>query len=179
MLVGGEKVSLGGRIGRDVLAGAGELEVASTIGSSLTTYTKRMTLLAPAHVAGDVRAHGLEQKDHVVVSPGAVIGGELVTELEKMPHQREPLSDRALLRLAAAVVRRRVHRRPRVAVDGARAAPRDVPGRGRRAAQQRIRHDRAGGHADHRAAGLRHGDRHSARCDRVCSRGASAFISPR
>jgi hypothetical protein len=95
VLVGGEKVSLGGRIGRDALAGAEDLEVSSTIGSSLTTYSKRMTLLAPARVTGDVHAHGLEQKDHVVVSPGAVIGGELVTELEKMPqHQNRYLTGR-------------------------------------------------------------------------------------
>lgn len=83
MLVGGEKVTLAGRVGRDVLGGAEELEVASTIGGVLTSYSKRMTLLAPARIAGDVRAHGVEKKDHVVVSPGAVIGGQLITELDK------------------------------------------------------------------------------------------------
>src|SRR5262249_34926293 len=66
--------------------GAGDsLEVASTVGGALTAYTKHLTLLAPARIAGDVNAHGLERKDHVVVSPGAVIGGELKTTLEKMP----------------------------------------------------------------------------------------------
>jgi hypothetical protein len=84
VLVGGEKVTLAGRVGHDVLGGGEELEVASTIGGALTTYSKRMTLLAPAHVAGDVHAHGVEKKDHVVVSPGAVIGGQLITELDKM-----------------------------------------------------------------------------------------------
>jgi len=84
VLVGGEKVTLAGRVGHDVLGGAEELEVASTIGGALTSYSKRMTLLAPAHIAGDVHAHGVEKKDHVVVSPGAVIGGQLITELDKM-----------------------------------------------------------------------------------------------
>ncbi len=83
VLVGGEKVSLAGSVGHDVLGGAEELEVASTIGGGLTSYSKRMTLLAPAHINGDVRAHGVEKKDHVVVSPGAVIGGQLITELDK------------------------------------------------------------------------------------------------
>jgi hypothetical protein len=84
VLVGGEKVTLAGRVGHDVLGGAEELELASTIGGALTTYSKRMTLLAAAHIAGDVHAHGVEKKDHVVVSPGAVIGGQLITELDKM-----------------------------------------------------------------------------------------------
>lgn len=87
VLVGGSKVSIAGRVGRDVLVGAEELEVAATIGNTLTAYTKRVTLLAPARITGDVRAHGLEEKDHVVVSPGAVIGGELITELQKLPHE--------------------------------------------------------------------------------------------
>src|SRR4030095_147149 len=64
VLVGGEKVTLAGHVGHDVLGGADELEVASTIGGGLTTYSKRMTLLAPAHIAGDVHAHGVEKKDH-------------------------------------------------------------------------------------------------------------------
>ena len=42
MLVGGEKVALAGRVGHDVLGGGEELEVASTIGGALTTYSKRM-----------------------------------------------------------------------------------------------------------------------------------------
>jgi len=75
-------------VGRDVLGAAETLEVAATIGGTLSAYTKRLTLLAPAHVKGDVRAHGLERKDHVVVSPGAVIGGELTTTLEKVPGQQ-------------------------------------------------------------------------------------------
>ncbi len=86
-LVGGERVNLAGRIGRDVLGGAEELEVASTIGGALSAHTERMTLLAPARIGGDVRAYGLERKDHVTVSPGAVIGGQLVTELEKLPNR--------------------------------------------------------------------------------------------
>ena len=85
VLVGGEKVALAGRIGRDVFGAATSLEVASTVGGALTAYTKEMTLLAPARIAGDVNAHGLERKDHVVVAPGAVIGGELKTTLDKMP----------------------------------------------------------------------------------------------
>jgi hypothetical protein len=88
VLVGGEKVTLAGRVGHDVLGGAEELEVASTIGGALTAYSKRMTLLAAAHIAGDVRAHGVEKKDHVVVSPGAVIGGQLITELDKLQVER-------------------------------------------------------------------------------------------
>ena len=85
VLVGGEKVTLAGRIGRDVFGAATSLEVASTVGGALTAYTKEMTLLAPARIAGDVNAHGLERKDHVVVAPGAVIGGELKTTLDKLP----------------------------------------------------------------------------------------------
>ena len=85
VIVGGEKVTIAGRVGRDVLGAAEALEVASTIGGTLSAYTKQLTLLAPARIAGDVRAHGLEKKDHVVVSPGAVIGGELTTMLEKLP----------------------------------------------------------------------------------------------
>ncbi len=83
-LVGGEKVMLAGQIGRDVLVGAEEIEVASSVGGGLTAYSKRMTLLAPAHIRGDVPAHGMEKKDHVVVSPGAVIEGQLITELNEM-----------------------------------------------------------------------------------------------
>ena len=83
VLVGGEKVTLAGRVGHDVFGGAEELEVAGSIGGGLTAYSKRMTLLAPARIAGDVHAHGVEKKDHVVVSPGAVIGGQLITELDK------------------------------------------------------------------------------------------------
>jgi hypothetical protein len=85
VLIGGEKVTVAGRVGRDVLGAGESLEVASTVGGSLTAYTKQLTLLAPAHIAGDVNAHGLERKDHVIVSPGAVIGGELKTVLDKLP----------------------------------------------------------------------------------------------
>ena len=88
VLVGGEKVRLAGHVGHDALGGAEELELAGTIGGALTTYTKRMTLLATAHIAGDVHAHGVEKKDHVVVSPGAVIGGQLITELDALQVER-------------------------------------------------------------------------------------------
>jgi len=88
VIVGGEKVAIAGHVGRDVVGAADEIEVASTIGGALTTYAKQLTLLAPARIAGDVRAHGLETKDHVVVSPGAVIAGELTTTLEKLPGEK-------------------------------------------------------------------------------------------
>jgi hypothetical protein len=108
-MVAGEKVSLAGHIGRDVLAAAESLEVASSIGRTLTAYTSRMAILAPARINGDVNAHGLEKKDHVVVSPGAVIGGKLVTQLEKLEHeesryQQSEFYFAQLLWLAAAFV---------------------------------------------------------------------------
>ena len=82
VLAGGEKVSLAGKIGRDALGGAEDLEVASTIGGALTTFSSRLTILAPARITGDVNAH-VEKDEDVVVSPGAEIGGELVKHVEK------------------------------------------------------------------------------------------------
>ena len=87
-LLGGEHVTLAGRVGHDVLGAAGSLEIGNTVGGALTAYTKQLTLLATARIAGDVRAHGLERKDHVVVSPGAVIGGELKTTLDRLPGEQ-------------------------------------------------------------------------------------------
>ena len=108
VVVGAENARLVGRIGRDALAAAQELDVASSIGGTLTGLTRRMTILAPARIAGDVHATGIETKDHVIVSPGAVIGGQLVTKLAEHAERNRFLSAHfylfQLLWIAAAFV---------------------------------------------------------------------------
>jgi len=89
VLVGGEKVSLAGGNGRDVFAGARELEVASTIGRNLTARAERVSILAPAHIKGDVSAV-VAAKDQLVIAPDAVIGGKLDTKFGEFALRQNP-----------------------------------------------------------------------------------------
>jgi len=105
-VIAGERVQLAGAVGRDVFAGGENVEVSGGVGGNLTAYAKQISLLAPARIAGNVNAH-VSRADRLTVSPSAVIGGELKTEL--MPSHQQANKYRTgefylfqLLRFAAA-----------------------------------------------------------------------------
>ena len=75
-----ERVNLSGRVASDVLAFGEMVELGGEIGGSLNAYANRLTLLAPARVAGNVVAH-VPEADHLTVSPGATVDGEVKTEI--------------------------------------------------------------------------------------------------
>jgi cytoskeletal protein CcmA (bactofilin family) len=80
VVVFAQRAEFAGAVGRDILGFAEEIDVGSTIGGKLTVFADRVTLLAPARIAGDMTAH-VRQADHVTISPGAVIGGKLETDI--------------------------------------------------------------------------------------------------
>ncbi len=106
--VAGERVQLAGSVGRDVLGAGEDIEVGGSIGGELAAYAEQLAVLAPARIAGDVTAH-IEHADDLSVSPSAVIGGEVKTNL-MAPHgeQNRYLSGGfylgQLLRLAAGLM---------------------------------------------------------------------------
>ena len=107
-VMAGERLQLAGAVGRDVLAGAENVEVSGTIGGQLTAYAKEIALRAPAQITGNVNAH-VSRADRLSVAPGAVIGGELKTTLmASHEHTNEYLTGEfyvfQLLRFAAALL---------------------------------------------------------------------------
>jgi cytoskeletal protein CcmA (bactofilin family) len=81
-----QRASFAGPVGRDVLGFAEEIEVGSTVGGTLTAFADRVTLLAPARIAGDVNAH-IPQEDHLTISPSAEVGGELTIDIRGGPER--------------------------------------------------------------------------------------------
>lgn len=77
-VVGAQRADVGGPVGRDVLAFAEDVEIGSSLGGTLTAFAERITLLAPARIAGDVAAH-IADPNELTISPGAVVAGEVVT----------------------------------------------------------------------------------------------------
>ena len=73
-------LQLAGSVGRDVLAAGENVDVSGAIGGTLTAYAQAVKVLAPARIAGHVTAYVRHAND-VTVSPGAVIGGKLETNL--------------------------------------------------------------------------------------------------
>lgn len=84
----GKRVHFSGTVGRDIMAFGEEIEVGNAVGGSITAYAQQVTLLAPARVNGNVRLH-LVDEDRLVISPSAVIGGEVITELRKKTQAEE------------------------------------------------------------------------------------------
>lgn len=82
-----ERVNFTGPVGRDLLGFAQEIELGGSVGGSLTAYANRLTLLAPARVAGNLTAH-LPEEDRLTVSPGAVIGGSVETKIRERREDR-------------------------------------------------------------------------------------------
>lgn len=79
-VVFGQQVSLGGPVGGDVLGFAENLEVGNTVGGSLRAYAERVTLLAPARIAGDATVH-VPDEDNFTLVPGAVVAGQITTDV--------------------------------------------------------------------------------------------------
>lgn len=75
----GERVLVSGAVGSDLVGFANEVEVDATVGGDLTTRANRTTLFGSARIAGDVRTAG-DRDDHLTVSPGAVVVGELIND---------------------------------------------------------------------------------------------------
>ncbi len=105
-VVGAERVQLAGSVGRDVLAGGESVEVSGSIGRHVTAYAERIALRAPAHIAGNVNAN-VSRADRLDTT-GAVIDGELKTEIMARPEKEESEYSRGqfylfqVLRFAAA-----------------------------------------------------------------------------
>lgn len=77
-----QHASIAGPVGHDLLGFGEEIEIADTVGGSVTAYARRVILLAPARVAGDVSVH-VPREESLTVSPGAVIDGELTTDIRQ------------------------------------------------------------------------------------------------
>ncbi|MFQ5777990.1 MAG: zf-HC2 domain-containing protein [Terriglobia bacterium] len=80
LLVFGGQVNVDGTVHRDVNAFAGMTSVRGTVRRHLTARTRRLTLLAPAHVGGDLTAY-CKKKDAVHIESGATVAGETKTIL--------------------------------------------------------------------------------------------------
>lgn len=103
-----QRLDVAGSIGRDVLGFGETLEIGSTVGRAVTFFGNRITVLAPARIAGDVGIH-VPSEDHITISPSAVIGGEITKDFETIKEDREEHSFGGavvlqLLRFAAAFV---------------------------------------------------------------------------
>jgi len=85
-IVGAERANVMAAIGRDVIGFANEMDLGSTVGGSLTAFATHVTLLASTRIAGNVHTHGMKE-DHLTISPGAVIGGEVKSEVQEMPDE--------------------------------------------------------------------------------------------
>ena len=98
------RIDLDGTVGRDVVAGAGQVSARGAVGRHLKVYTKRLSLLAPARIGGDIRGR-VESERRLQIEPGAQIAGQNeLTFLDARPSRYGRLGfyyDRAL-RLAAA-----------------------------------------------------------------------------
>ena len=88
VVVFAERANLAGPVGHDVLGFCETLEVGSTVGGSLSAFANRVTLLAPARIAGDVRVR-IPQPDNLTVSPGAEIGGAVTTDISTVHEEEE------------------------------------------------------------------------------------------
>jgi hypothetical protein len=79
-IVAGEHVQLAGSIGRDVLGGGDSFDVSGSVGGALSAYAQALTLFGSARIGGNVTAY-VKQADDLIVTPGAVIGGEVKTQI--------------------------------------------------------------------------------------------------
>ncbi len=76
------EAELNGRAGQDVLAFAGGTNVGGRIGRNLIAHTGRLELRDPARVGGDVTAY-VKKKSDIRISPGAQVSGRIDTHLPK------------------------------------------------------------------------------------------------
>ena len=79
LLAGAQDVFIGGAVGRDLTAGANSLDVAGALGRNLSFGGSVLTIQTPAHIGGDLKAY-LEDEDNLRVAAGASIQG--TTSLE-------------------------------------------------------------------------------------------------
>jgi cytoskeletal protein CcmA (bactofilin family) len=105
-MVFAERADIAGAVGRDLFGFTEELASSGAIDGALVAYANRITLLAPARIGGDFKAH-VPEKDNVTVSPSAVVGGETTIDIAERPrHENEYLTGgyylAQLLRLVAA-----------------------------------------------------------------------------
>jgi len=87
----GERAHFGGPVGRDAVGFGEEIEVGNSVGGDVTAYGQRVTLLAPSRITGDVTAH-VPKEDNFTMSPGAVVGGEVVTKIIERHEARSEYS---------------------------------------------------------------------------------------
>ncbi len=107
-IVFAERATFAGPVARDIVAFGEHVEVGSTVGGALTAYAQGITLLASARIGSDLRAH-VPDADNISIAPGAVIGGELVTDIDQPTAHKSPYATGEyyllqLLRFAAAFV---------------------------------------------------------------------------
>ncbi|NBC23835.1 MAG: hypothetical protein GVY21_10205 [Gammaproteobacteria bacterium] len=77
-----ERANVAGSVAADLFGFAESLEVSSTVAGGLTAYAGRVTLLAPARIAGNATVN-VGDADDLTVSPSAVVGGEITTNIRE------------------------------------------------------------------------------------------------
>ncbi|MFQ5696093.1 MAG: zf-HC2 domain-containing protein, partial [Terriglobia bacterium] len=87
VLVFAAELNMNGAVERDVTAATAQTYVRGSIGRNLALKCDRVTLLKTARVGGDVTVRVKDEK-RLHVDPGAIIGGELKTELSKPKRSR-------------------------------------------------------------------------------------------
>lgn len=95
-----------GSVGRDLVLFSGSTNFRGNVGRNLRTRTGKLTVLAPAHVGGDLTAY-VRKADYVQIDPGATIAGKVDTQIRgprESRYVRASFYFWQAVRLAAALV---------------------------------------------------------------------------
>ena len=83
----GNSTAVRGRVGIDLWSFSSDLAVSGEVARNVEAYARRVTVLAPARIGGNLTTH-LGDEDNLQTAPGATIVGAIDTQVVERPEER-------------------------------------------------------------------------------------------